>query len=105
MAHDAHSTVHRAANSTPRSRGVLDKLRGSAKLRRPDGRSFYCSLLVADVDLVSSAVTTQPPLLPSGHDPEGIHAILWTGDVPVGEVTVPGLPETIVPRLPELAAE
>ncbi|MGY1670995.1 glycosyltransferase family 2 protein [Geodermatophilus sp. SYSU D00710] len=105
MDHDARAEGHRVVNSPALVvRSALDRLRGSAKLRRPDGRSFYTSLLVADVDLASRSVTVQPPLTASCHEPDGVHAILWNGDVPVGEVTVPGLPEAVLPGLPDIAA-
>ena len=69
----------------------------------PRGR-YHGSLAVVDVDV--DAGLTVPHPRPTDYEvpPEGVHAIVWSGGVPVTDVTVPGAPADVLPRLLSIAA-
>ncbi len=69
----------------------------------PRGR-YFRALAVVSVDLDSAEVTAHQQLTPYETLPEGVHALVWAGGVPVAELTVPGAPEDVLPGLPEIAA-
>ncbi|MGY1684732.1 glycosyltransferase family 2 protein [Geodermatophilus sp. SYSU D00867] len=69
----------------------------------PSGR-YYRSLKVVSVDLDSGQVLPHLQSTPYLSPPEGVHALVWSGGLPVAELTVPGDPEAVLARLPELAA-
>lgn len=79
-------------------------LRGYSGLTHPDGRRFYRSLLLVDVDLDTGEVTAQDVPVPDSMEPEGVHAVVWCGGTVVGQVTVPGDPADLLPHLPRYAA-
>src|SRR4051794_13516458 len=69
----------------------------------PRGRYYRC-LVVVSVDLDDSTVTAHPRPTPLTQDPEGVHAVVWSGGVPVGELTVPGDPDELLSTLPHIAS-
>jgi GT2 family glycosyltransferase len=78
--------------------------RGSRRMLRPDGHSHYRALAVADVDLDRRVATLVPPVTAYEHPPEGVHALVWFHGHPIGELTLPGDPATLLPALPRVAA-
>ncbi len=84
--------------------GRLLRPRGLGRMRRPGAHDRYRTLAVADVDLSSGTATLLPPLGPYEFPPEGVHALVWFHGEPVGEVTVAGAPDALLPSLPSVAA-
>lgn len=78
--------------------------RGTRRMLRPDGGGHYEALAVVDVDLDCQAATLVPPVTDSGFSPAGVHALVWLHGHPIGELTLPGNPATLLPTLPRVAA-
>ncbi|MGY1827727.1 glycosyltransferase [Blastococcus sp. SYSU DS0541] len=78
--------------------------RGSLRMRRPDGSRHYRALAVADVDLDRRTATLLPALTAFEQPAEGVHALVWFHGEPIGEITVPGDPATVLAALPRVAA-
>ncbi|MGY1786724.1 glycosyltransferase, partial [Geodermatophilus sp. SYSU D00698] len=68
----------------------------------PRGR-YFRTLTVVSVDLDTRQVTPHRQLTPPAVAPEGVHALVWAGGAPVAELTVPGDPDDVLPRLAEVA--
>ncbi|WP_369052475.1 glycosyltransferase [Kineococcus terrestris] len=77
---------------------------GLDRYRPPGARRRYRALAVADVDLDARTAVLRPVLTPPEHPPEGVHALVWFHGVPVGDLTVPGDPDVVLPGLPARAA-
>ena len=75
------------------------------RMRRPDRKEHFRSLLVADIDLDHGQVTTRPILSAEALPHEGVYATVWRHGEPIGEITVTGQPEEMLPALPRIAAE
>jgi hypothetical protein len=69
----------------------------------PRGR-YYSTLAVVSVHLDASTVTPHPRLTPCAEEPEGVHVVVWSGGSPMSEVTVPGDPDDLLPRIPGIVA-
>lgn len=83
---------------------ILKKaLKLGQRMCRPGSSRLFSALVVADVDLDLGTVTAQAPLTPFATAPQGVHALVWLHGVPVGELTVAGDPDQLLPRLPTLA--
>jgi len=96
-----------ASRAARRGRRLLRRLttpRGPRAMRRPDGTAHHAALAVADVDLTAGTATLAPTVHPYACPPEGVHALVWLHGEPVGQLTLPGDPEVLLPTLPALAA-
>jgi O-antigen biosynthesis protein len=88
---------------TGRVRRLL-RPRGGRRMRHPDDRRHYRTLAVADVDLDAGSATLLSPFTPVEAPAEGVHALVWFHGEPIGELTVPGDPGSVITALPKVAA-
>lgn len=77
--------------------------RTARRLSHPGTGVPLRSLVVADVNLDSGQVRRLAPLTAFEVPPEGVHALCWFHGVPIGEVTLVGDPERLLPQVAEQA--
>ncbi|NEK94476.1 glycosyltransferase [Modestobacter muralis] len=70
----------------------------------PRGR-YLRSLAVVDVDVDTGEIVPHLQLTSFETPPEGVYAVVWSGGVPVADVTVRGRPEDVLPELLSIATD
>jgi glycosyltransferase involved in cell wall biosynthesis len=74
------------------------------RMSPPSTRRRYRRLEVADVDLDAGIAVLRRPITPAQDEAEGVHALVWFHGQPIGDLTVPGAPDAVLPGLPARAA-
>ncbi|NAZ86419.1 glycosyltransferase [Kineococcus indalonis] len=89
---------------TQQAVSAVRRPQGLHRMSPPNTRRRYRCLTVVDVDLDAGTAVPRPTITPAQGRPEGVHALVWFHGQPIGDLTLPGAPDAVLPGLPARAA-